>query len=78
MDIATSSVIEQFTTKIKQYFNPEYVVLFGSYSREEQKEFSEVFSGELIDEHRIMIQHVNERIHKHEGLQKVMAGDNSE
>lgn len=25
-----------------------------------------------------MIQHVNERIHKHEGLQKVMAGDNSE
>ena len=42
------------------------------------RKINEVFGAELIDEHRIMIQHVNERIHKHEGLQKVMAGDNSE
>ncbi|MBE2279183.1 MAG: type I restriction endonuclease subunit R [Ignavibacteriaceae bacterium] len=42
------------------------------------KKINEVFGEQLNDEHRIMIQHVNERIHKHEGLQKVMAGDNTE
>lgn len=42
------------------------------------RKINEVFGEQLTDEHRIMIQHVNERMHKHEGLQKVMAGDNSE
>ena len=42
MDNETISLIEQYIIKIKQSFNPKYVVLFGSYSRGEQREFSDI------------------------------------
>ncbi len=42
MDNETISLFEQDIIKIKQSFNPKYVVLFGSYSRGEQKEFSDI------------------------------------
>lgn len=42
MDTETISVIDRFILKIKQSFSPKYVILFGSYLRGEQKEFSDI------------------------------------
>ena len=42
LDTDTISVIDRFILKIKQSFSPKYVILFGSYSRGEQKEFSDI------------------------------------
>ncbi|GAB1443582.1 nucleotidyltransferase domain-containing protein [Ignavibacteriales bacterium] len=49
MDNETISLIEQYIIKIKQSFNPKYVVLFGSYSRGEQKEFSDIDIAVVFD-----------------------------
>lgn len=42
MDNETISLIDQYIEKVKQSFNPKYVVLFGSYCRGEQREFSDI------------------------------------
>jgi len=42
LDTETISVIDRFILKIKQSFSPKYVILFGSYLRGEQKEFSDI------------------------------------
>ncbi len=35
-------ILDQYISKIKQSFDPKYVILFGSYARGEQKEFSDI------------------------------------
>lgn len=42
LDTETISVIDRYILKVKQSFSPKYVILFGSYSRGEQKEFSDI------------------------------------
>jgi len=42
MDDETISSIDRYIIKVKQHFNPKYVVLFGSYLRGEQREFSDI------------------------------------
>ncbi|GJQ32554.1 MAG: hypothetical protein HBSAPP04_13930 [Ignavibacteriaceae bacterium] len=35
-------MIDKHISKVRQSFSPKYVILFGSYSRGEQKEFSDI------------------------------------
>jgi predicted nucleotidyltransferase len=51
MDNGTISIIEQYIKKINQCFNPKYVVLFGSYSRGEEKELSDIDIAVIFDKY---------------------------
>ncbi len=51
MDNETISLIEQYIIKVKQSFCPKYIILFGSYSRGEQKEFSDIDIAVVFDKY---------------------------
>ncbi len=51
MDNETISLIEQYIIKVKQSFSPKYIILFGSHSRGEQKEFSDIDIAVVFDKY---------------------------